>query len=263
MGPRPGTVLALAIALSAPLAYADTTAPPAVTRAAQDLYTAGRESYHAALYGRALEEFERSLALASSPNTRLYIARSLRELGRWSEAAEQYRATVREAEEKGARYAATREAGQVELRDVEARLARATSPGETEPPVPPPPPVKVEISAPSVPVAASPEAAPARGPRPTMLTWITGGAAVVGFAASGVLYGVASDRYSYLEDNCRSARNAACDDARTSGERDETVAYVFLGVATALAAVSVVSLFTSSAPPSRVSKEARRWPLAF
>lgn len=240
--------LALAVALAAPLAHADA----AGTRAAQDLYTAGRESFHAALYGRALEDFERSLALSPSPNTRLYIARSLRELGRWNDAAEQYRATLREAEEKGPRYAATREAAEVELRDVEARLARKTP--AVEPEVPPP------AAAPLLerPAPVRLEGAPTTGPRPTTLTWITGGAAVAGFATSAVLYGLASDRYGYLEDNCRSLRDAACDDARSSGRRDETAAYVVLGVATALAAVSVVSFLTSSSPAPRAAKEARR-----
>ncbi len=251
-------LVAVLLATFAPaLARAEPAAAPAVTKAAQDLYTAGRESYRAALYGRALEEFERSSALVPSPNTRLYIARSLRELGRWGEAAEQYKETMREAGERGGRYAPTREAAEIELRDVEARLAHAPA---KEPPVDAAPTSTTSVEpAPEPARRSSPEPSPVQ---PTTLTWVAGGLAVAGVATGAVLYGVASDRWGYLEDHCRAARDASCDDARSTGQRSETAAYVVLGVATALAAVTVVSLFTS--PPKRTATTtAAPWPLAF
>lgn len=226
---------------------------PPSAQAAQELYTAGRESYRIALYGRALEEFERSNALAPSPNARLYIARSLRELGRWSEAADQYRTTIREAEERGPKYTPTREAAEIELRDVEVRLARAPAPAAPEAPSDP-------ATAPPPALAHTPPPEPARAPHTTTLTWIAGGAAIGTAAAGALLYGLASNHYSYLEDHCRTARDASCDDARTTGRREEVASYVVLGVATALAAVTVVSVFTSGAP-KRTGQAP--WPLAF
>jgi tetratricopeptide (TPR) repeat protein len=192
-------IVAVAIATPVAARAEDAPAPAPATsasNAAQAHYTVGRESYRLALYGRALEAFERSLALAPSPNTRLYIARSLRELGRWAEASDQYAATVREAEQRGGRYLATRDAANGELADVKVRLGRANandgaanggpvgdagnagnaaadaapSPGSAAP---------TDAHAPAGP-AADGEASH-RGP--TTLTWVSGGVAVAGAVA--------------------------------------------------------------------------------
>ena len=232
--------------------------------AAQDHYTAGRESYRLGLYGRALEEFERSLALAPSPNTRLYIARSLRELGRWAEANEQYAATVKEAEQRGGRYTATRDAATVELADVKVRLERANASAGA-----------------NANAAANPNAnanaresnaadgASHRGP--STLTWVAGGVAVAGAASFAILYGLSGSRFGYLEDNCAHVRTSSCDDARTTGKTEEVAGYAALGVAVVAGAITVYSLLrapSTGANPSASARASARpagttWPLAF
>ena len=245
----------------------------AATSAAQERYTAGRESYRLGLYGRALEEFERSLALAPSPNTRLYIARSLRELGRWSEASEQYAATVREADQRGGRYVATRDAATLELADVKVRLERANAsdsaaPAAT-PPAPSAPPAQVTTAGPTAPPAKGANGAEAASPQrgPTTLTWVSGTIAVAGAASFGVFYGLAGSRFGYLKDNCARVRTSSFDDARTTGKTEEVVAYTALGVAVVAGAIAIYSLVRA---PERSSPAAAQsgprkvsWPLAF
>jgi hypothetical protein len=271
----------------------DAPAPPhgaATQTAAQDHYTAGRESYRLGLYGRALEEFERSLDLAPSPNTRLYIARSLRELGRWAEANEQYAATVRDAEQRGGRYTATRDAASVELADVRVRLERANAGAGAG--------AKAGAGASAGagagagagananaagsangnanananggagPNAAAPRSADAsdasdataadgasshRGP--STLTWVAGGVAVAGAASFAVLYGLSGSRFGYLEDNCAHVRTSSCDDARTTGKTEEVAAYAALGVAVVAGAITIYSLLR--APSTSTSTSAR------
>ncbi|MDB5217583.1 MAG: hypothetical protein JWO86_5510 [Myxococcaceae bacterium] len=268
---------AVAITVAAPrAAHADdvtASAPGSAPNAAQEHYTAGRENYRLGLFGRALEEFERSIALAPSPNTRLYIARSLRELGRWAEANEQYAATVREAEQRGGRYLATRDAANVELADVKVRLERANAndasgkDAATTPVAPPAsttPPSSGASPAPASAPAASDSASSHRAP--TTLTWVSGAVAVAGAASFGVLYGLAGSRFGYLQDNCARVRTSSCDDARTTGKTEEVVAYAALGVAVVAGAITVYSLLRSPSSTAAASSRSPRkvaWPLAF
>lgn len=226
---------------------------PALAHAepAQEHYSAGRESYRAGLYGRALEEFERSYAVSPSPNTRLYIARSLRELGRHAEAGEHYRATIREADERGAKYIPARHAAETELHDVDVRIERAD---------PPPSAPSPHAVAPAPVVESRPVVVTSRSP--SALTWATGGVAVVGLASFGVLYGLASDRHAYLEDHCTRTRDAACDDARAVGRTQEGAAYVALGVGVVAAAVAIVSFVVAPGNDAK-PRASRPWPLAF
>lgn len=245
-------LLTAALVLAPALAHAEP---------AQEHYSAGRHSYRAGLYGRALEEFERSYAVSPSPNTNLYIARSLRELGRLAEAREHYRATIREAGERGAKYGAARDAAESELHDVEVRLERAEPPSApvTTPsaaalapaPAPAPGPARASVPAPALPERS-----------PSAVTWATGGVAVVGLASFGVLYGLASDRYAYLEDHCTRTRDTACDDARSVGRTQESAAYVALGVGVVAAAVAIVS-FVVAPDDDGNPRASRSWPLAF
>jgi tetratricopeptide (TPR) repeat protein len=248
---------------------ATTGAAPANADAAQEHYTAGRESYRLGLYGRALEQFERSLALAPSPNTRLYIARTLRELGRWSEAADQYTATIREAGGRGGRYLATRDAANVELGDVKVRLERATAGPRVEGAE------KADKSetghvdegaaaSKDVPRAPATTGFPSRG-GPSTLTWISGGIAVAGTASFAVLYALASNRFGYLEGSCARVRTGACDDARTTGKAEEIGAYASLGVAAVAAVVTVYSLVVAPSTSGGSAKPTGResWRIAF
>lgn len=244
MRPRLSLPFALAVVLTLALSV---SARPAHADDAQDHYTSGRESYRVGLYGRALEEFSLSLSLAPSPNTRLYIARTLRELGRWAEANEQYTKTVTEAEQRGGRYLATRDAATIELADVKQRLASAKHDEKEATPAPSPPPPPPSPSAPPPPPATA---------GPTTVTWISGAVAVTGAASFALLYGLAANRYGYLEDNCARVRTSSCDDARTTGRTEELAAYSSLGVAVVAAAITVYSLVT--APPKK-----EPWRVAF
>ena len=102
---------------------------------------------------------------------------------------------------------------------------------------------------------------------PTTFTWISGGVAVAvaGVASFALFYGLAGGRYGYLQDHCSTARDAGCDDARTTGKTEELVAYVALGVAAAAAAAVVVSLVSprSKASTASLARATGPWRLAF
>lgn len=96
---------------------------------AQQRFTRGTALYEARDYAHALEEFQASVALFGSPNTRLYLARCLRELGRVDEAVPEFERAVREASDRALtdpRYRQTRDAAQAELSQAEARVGRLT-----------------------------------------------------------------------------------------------------------------------------------------
>lgn len=96
---------------------------------AQQRFTRGAALYEAHDYAHALEEFRASVALFGSPNTRLYLARCLRELGRFDEAVPEFERAAHEAGDRAAReprYRQTRDAAQAELAQAEARVGRLT-----------------------------------------------------------------------------------------------------------------------------------------
>lgn len=99
------------------------------TAFAQQRFTRGASLYEARDFARALDEFRASMELYASPNARLYIARCLRELGRYDEAVNEYERAMREANDRAAtdpRYVATRDAARSELLAVEPRVSRLT-----------------------------------------------------------------------------------------------------------------------------------------
>lgn len=90
-------------------------------------YQQGIAAFNTGGYAPALEAFRAALALQASPNTRMYVARCLVELGRPAEATTEYELAVREASDRArldARYAATRDAAADELRALAPRVAR-------------------------------------------------------------------------------------------------------------------------------------------
>lgn len=116
--------LVLALGLHATAAWSQDN-----TVFAQQRFTRGSSFYEARDYTHALDEFRASLALYGSPNTRLYIARCLRDLGRLDEAVPEFERAVREAGDRAStdpRYAATRDAAQAELTAIEPRVGRLT-----------------------------------------------------------------------------------------------------------------------------------------
>lgn len=119
-------VLALATALGAAaavpgVAAADDAADAAKQFAtAQDLYDNGR-------HDEALPMFREAFRATGSPNARLYVARSLRELGRLAEAYEEMSETLRDATARAdteAKYVQTRDAAASELALLERRVGR-------------------------------------------------------------------------------------------------------------------------------------------
>jgi hypothetical protein len=99
------------------------------TAFAQQRFTRGSALYDAHDYAHALDEFRASIELYGSPNTRLYLARCLRELGRLDEAVPEFERAMREAGDRARldpRYVQTRDAAQAELLPVEARVGRLT-----------------------------------------------------------------------------------------------------------------------------------------
>jgi hypothetical protein len=93
--------------------------------AAQKAFEAADVLYDAKHFPEALAAFRASHDVVRSPNTRLMIARSLRELGRLGEAYAEAKAALAEAEavsERHPRYAETARAAREDLRALEARV---------------------------------------------------------------------------------------------------------------------------------------------
>ena len=117
----PAILVAIALATAPlPSARAEQTGPYA-----QQRYERGQQLYDQKKYGDALIEFRASHELLASPNSRLFVARCLRELGRLDEAVIEYEETAREAAartETDARYAATRDAAKGELATLQPKV---------------------------------------------------------------------------------------------------------------------------------------------
>jgi hypothetical protein len=93
---------------------------------AQQRYDRGLELYDQKKWEPALAEFRASYELLASPNSRLFIARCLRALGRLDEAAIELQETWREAAtraETDKRYAPTRDAAKTELDALKPKIA--------------------------------------------------------------------------------------------------------------------------------------------
>ena len=75
-------------------------ATPVQREQAQAHFLKGKASYDKNDWAGALEEFRASLEIVASPNARLYVARTLREMGRLVEAYAEFGRTAAEAKEK-------------------------------------------------------------------------------------------------------------------------------------------------------------------
>lgn len=106
-------LVASALSLAAPSAKAG----PAETNALQ-LFDEGRKAFEKKSYDAALGSFEASLQLVASPNTRLYIGRCLRAMGKMSSARTALLRAAAEAHDAAAageiRYRGTEEAAKAE-----------------------------------------------------------------------------------------------------------------------------------------------------
>jgi hypothetical protein len=97
--------------------------------AAQLRFQRGRELFVARDHRGALDEFRAANQLVASPNTRLYIARCLRELGQWAESLVEFQRAAAEAADRAQsepRYGATRDAARQELELVRPRVGSLT-----------------------------------------------------------------------------------------------------------------------------------------
>ena len=92
---------------------------------AQALFLKGKQKYDARDYKGALENFRASIEIVQSPNTRLYVARALRELGSLVEAYAEFgraAAEAKEHEHEDGRYGKAAEAANAERADLGKRL---------------------------------------------------------------------------------------------------------------------------------------------
>ena len=114
--------LSPAVGVSQPKAQA---ADPAVTRAT-DHFFAGQKLYGEGSYEQALAAFRASYAASPSPNSRLYIARCMRQLGRSAAAYDEYALVIVEAADRAtseAKYAATQKAAAEERAALKEKVA--------------------------------------------------------------------------------------------------------------------------------------------
>lgn len=96
---------------------------------AQTAYAAGRRAFATEDFASAKAAFERSLGIVSSPNTALYLARSLDALGEHVDAYEMYGRAIVIADAQASedtKYAATRRAALDERQALRSRLAFVT-----------------------------------------------------------------------------------------------------------------------------------------
>jgi hypothetical protein len=128
--------LALAILVALEPAYAAGAAGAGVTTATEEQkaeagksYERGAEALAAGELDKALEEFQRSLDVVSSPNSRLMLARTLAKLGRPAEAYAQLEQTVADAEvaaQVDKKYASTVDAARAELAELRSQVGLIT-----------------------------------------------------------------------------------------------------------------------------------------
>ncbi len=104
-------------------------ATPVQREQAQARFLRGKQLFESRSYEPALVEFRASFGIVASPNTRLYVARSLRELGRTVEAYVEFGRTDVEAREhasEDARYSKAGEAAAAERDALKRRLGFVT-----------------------------------------------------------------------------------------------------------------------------------------
>lgn len=97
------------------------------TKDALEKFKKAQERFEAKDYAAALELSQAALAATGSPNARLYVARSLRELGRLAEAHEELERTLRDAREaakEDSKYVATRDSAAAELALLDQRVGK-------------------------------------------------------------------------------------------------------------------------------------------
>lgn len=125
---RAGLVLSALIVIATPtFAFADGTTDAVALKD----FDAGRAAYDRGEMAAALASFQSSMQALPSPNTRLYIARCQRGLGKIGSAFTSYKLAAREASDRlnatgEKRYAATKEAAVAEAAEIEKSVPHLT-----------------------------------------------------------------------------------------------------------------------------------------
>jgi tetratricopeptide (TPR) repeat protein len=233
------------------VAHAANDAQPPTTeqrKAAQKMFEAGDALYEAGRFQEASEAFRQSHSLVRSPNSRLMLARSLRELGNTDEACVEYRGTRDDAAQSGGRYPEALQAATAELSALEG-LASAPSSGSKAPVTSTPAPVVAK----SAPATAKPPApsAPDTSTHPLRTAaWISAGVGAVGgigFAVFGLLN---RSTYDKLDEDCPSGACASnASDRVDTGKAYQLTANIGAGLAI-VGAAAATTLFIISSPRS-------------
>ena len=95
--------------------------------AATKKFLEAQKKYEQKDYAASLELSQMALEVSESPNARLYVARSLRELGRFAEAYDEMSITLRDATERAqeeSKYVPTRDAAAAELALLQRKIGR-------------------------------------------------------------------------------------------------------------------------------------------
>ncbi|MFO0560600.1 MAG: hypothetical protein U0269_21475 [Polyangiales bacterium] len=122
-------LIALALCGAATATTSTAAAQSANEAAAQVRFQRGRELFVANDFNGALTEFRAANQLVGSPNTRLYIARCLRGLGRLGEAYIEFQRAGAEAADRAVnepRYAASRDAARQEMDAIRPQIGNLT-----------------------------------------------------------------------------------------------------------------------------------------
>jgi hypothetical protein len=127
---RASGLLALLVALACP-SMARAAGPEPSTAAGLQRFDEGRRAFEAGQFEQALVAFQGSYDLLASPNTRLYMGRCYRALGKVASAYTAFRFAAREASDRltssgEKRYAATRDAASHEAAEIEPKVPRLT-----------------------------------------------------------------------------------------------------------------------------------------
>lgn len=108
------------------VAYAASPPPGVATeearQAAQKMFEAGDGLYESGRYEDAIAAFKNSHHLVASPNSRLMLARSLREAAHYAQACVEFRGTIQDAEATSGRYPEALASARSELAALERSL---------------------------------------------------------------------------------------------------------------------------------------------
>lgn len=199
--------------------------------AAQKLFEAGDALYESKRYEEAAQAFRQSHSLVKSPNSRLMLARSLREKGAFDEARIEFKGTIDDAVSSAGRYPEAQKAAAAELLAMDNVTSTAPTATERKPESQHPATVtpRSEVQPPT----AGP---PTSSPKPPSSTMRTAAWASVGVAAAGgigfTVFGLLNrSAYRELQQTCNSGECTSDPSSRKQeGQTYQLLTNVSLGV---------------------------------